>query len=400
MDNITHGLFGYALARALPPAIASSPAKRRALTWCSVLASNVPDADFVFGAFGDHAKLAYLLHHRGHTHTLAVALPLGVLVGVACAQLAHVETARDRRQVWWLGAAACTLHVLLDWFNNYGVHPFFPLDNRWYYGDFVFIVEPLLLAAMIPLLALGGESRGGRAFGWLLAALWIALVFVPAPLPAALGWTLTCLFALWLAAVRALRVAGAGTIAAVALIAALFFAGSRAAEARIHAGLQRRVPGERILDLASTPFPGNPLCWSAIAVSVDRGGTYRARYAHLTLVPAWLPPHACSLAPRGAITAPLRATGLADSAALAFDRGFEGSAGELRALARDRCDARALLRFARVPYWTRAGDGRLVLGDLRYDNDPSLNFAELPLGGACPDVTPPWVPPRADLLAP
>jgi len=411
MDNVTHALFGYALARALPPTIggiapaprggtmssAQGAAKRRALVWCSVLASNAPDADFVFGLFADNPKLAYLLHHRGHTHTLAVALPLGLLLGVACARLARVESARDRRHVWLLGAAAGALHVLLDWFNNYGVHPFYPFDNRWYYGDFVFIVEPLLLAAMIPLVAVGAESRAGRAIGWALCALWVALVFVPSQMPAGLAWSATFAFALWLAAVRRLRVRGAGTLAAVATVAAAFFVGSRAAEARIHAGLRSRAPDERILDLASAPFPGNPLCWSALAVSVDRAGVYRARQAYLTLAPAWLPPRACRLSLGGAKTAPLRPAGLAGSTALVFDRVFEARAAELHALAHDHCDARALLRFARVPYWTHV-DGNLVLGDMRYDNGADLDFADLPLGGACPGSIPPWVPPRTDLL--
>ena len=40
----------------------------------------------------------------------------------------------------------------LDFTNSYGVHPFWPVDNRWYYGDAVFIVEPLLWACSAPLL--------------------------------------------------------------------------------------------------------------------------------------------------------------------------------------------------------------------------------------------------------
>jgi len=397
MDNVTHALFGYALARAVPPAIAQGTAKRRALMWCSVLASNAPDADFVFGLFADNPKLSYLLHHRGHTHTLAVALPLGLLLGVACARLARVDSARDRRHVWLLGATAGALHVLLDWFNNYGVHPFFPFDNRWYYGDFVFIIEPLLLAAMIPLLALGAETRAGRAVGALLVALWVALVFVPAQMPVALAWSSTVVFALWLATVRALRVRGAGTLAAVAVVVAAFFIGSRAAEVRIHAGLRSRAPNERILDLASAPFPGNPLCWSALAVSLDPAGVYRARQVYLTLAPAWFAPHACRLSLGNSNTAPLRPVALAGSAALAFGGVFDAEAAELRTLARDHCDAHALLGFTRVPYWTRV-NGDLVLGDLRYDSGADLDFADLPIGGACPGSIPPWVPPRADLL--
>ena len=43
------------------------------------------------------------------------------------------------------------LHIGMDFTNNYGVHPFWPLSNRWFYGDAVFIAEPLLWAACAPL---------------------------------------------------------------------------------------------------------------------------------------------------------------------------------------------------------------------------------------------------------
>ena len=43
------------------------------------------------------------------------------------------------------------LHIGMDFTNNYGVHPFWPLFDRWFYGDAVFIAEPLLWAACAPL---------------------------------------------------------------------------------------------------------------------------------------------------------------------------------------------------------------------------------------------------------
>jgi hypothetical protein len=55
------------------------------------------------------------------------------------------------------------------------------------------------------------------------------------------------------------------------------------------------------------------------------------------------------------------------------------------------------LRFARVPYWT-SGREPALLGDLRYDSAPALEFAEMEVGGDCRDWIPPWLPPRADLL--
>jgi hypothetical protein len=75
---------------------------------------------------------------------------------------------------------------------------------------------------------------------------------------------------------------------------------------------------------------------------------------------------------------------------------------ELSALLESRCEARAFSRFARVPYITRpAADGSVVLGDLRYDRNPGLDFSDVSLQkeeGACPPYVPSWLPPRADLL--
>jgi inner membrane protein len=84
----------------------------------------------------------------------------------------------------------------------------------------------------------------------------------------------------------------------------------------------------------------------------------------------------------------------------------------LRALARDDCRFRAFLRFARAPYagtlargapganTARSAPG--VVGDLRYDRSPGLDFSDLPLDRAapCPKRVPPWIPPRSDLFGP
>jgi len=88
---------------------------------------------------------------------------------------------------------------------------------------------------------------------------------------------------------------------------------------------------------------------------------------------------------------------------------------ELRALAQDDCRFRAFLRFARAPYagtlargapgapganTARSAPG--VVGDLRYDRSPGLDFSDLPLDRAapCPKRVPPWIPPRSDLFGP
>ena len=64
------------------------------------------------------------------------------------------------------------------------------------------------------------------------------------------------------------------------------------------------------------------------------------------------------------------------------------------------CEAAAAMRFIRVP-WLAAVGPDLVLGDLRYDREKGLGFAEVALHdppGPCPRLVPDWRPPRDDLL--
>ncbi len=49
---------------------------------------------------------------------------------------------------------------------------------------------------------------------------------------------------------------------------------------------------------------------------------------------------------------------------------------QLRSVAKTNCEAAAALRFIRVP-WLAMVEGELVLGDLRYDLEPELGFAEI-----------------------
>jgi hypothetical protein len=72
----------------------------------------------------------------------------------------------------------------------------------------------------------------------------------------------------------------------------------------------------------------------------------------------------------------------------------------LRQLVAADCEAAAAMRFIRVP-WLAAVGKDAVLGDLRYDREKELGFAEVALRdppGLCPQPVPDWQPPRADLL--
>lgn len=385
MDNVTHSLLGVLLARAVDPWIGA----RRGALWAAILASNIPDADLLLNAVFDDAKLGYLVHHRGHTHTLVGALPLALGVA-AVARWRDPEAPFGRLVALAIGAAA--LHLGADAWNNYGVHPFWPFDDRWYYGDFVFIVEPWLWAALLPL---AWDTFRGRATRVGLAGLGLAMTALAA---AAVGPVAAVAFAAVLGALGLIQRRGGGWgVPAVGVLAVLggFGAGSRAAEATVRAAMAGARPGETVLDVALTPTPGVPWCWSGLVASRD-ADAYHARSLVLSQLPALTPPAACVIRRgSGERTAPMRPPDLEGGDGLGWGERFEAPFAELVTLAREECRVDAFLRYARVPWWAQEGD-RLVLGDLRYDFEPELGFAEVETRRTDPpdrrgcDHLPPW----------
>jgi inner membrane protein len=398
LDNVTHSLFGYALGRAVcrtrardePPQLLD-----RALVVTSVLASNAPDLDFVTGFFGGDRRLIYLLEHRGLSHTLLFALIFGALIGVGCARVMRLRAPRELWMLSLLGAAACLLHIGCDFLNDYGVHPLYPFDDRWFYGDSVFIVEPLWIAMLLPLPALFGGSRPTRILCRTLGLGLFALCLYLLPV-----WRTVAVTAVLVGAGIAQRKLGPHAVPAlVASLAVItvFALGSQLAEAQVREALETEVPAERILDIASSPAPADPSCHRALALSLDAHGTYRARIVSSQL---FTHSRACQLLPSRP-TAPLAAADVRGTDRVRFEATFAAPASELRALASAKCDAAALLRFIRVPFWLEQPEGT-VLGDLRYDRAPGLEFAERRLTGDCHGVGSfsRWAPPRSDLLAP
>ena len=194
VEPVTHMLTGACIARA-----AGFPARARYATAACVIAAELPDADYLYRLGG---PLVYFQHHRGWTHAFW-SLPLQAALVVLAFWLFDRLHRRDRKrysgdepasQRWLLlglmALLALCSHILLDWTNNYGVRPFAPWNPRWYAGELVFIVEPILLlfltlALVLPLVfrlvqgEIGGRrtrnnGRGLAATALLLcAALWI-----------------------------------------------------------------------------------------------------------------------------------------------------------------------------------------------------------------------------------
>lgn len=148
MDNVTHTLFGLALA-------ASGLSKRvgRGTTATIVLASNMPDVDIVFALFqGEQGMLL----RRGLTHSVLL-LPLFALV------LALLMKVFFRRQkllaLFFLSMLALAGHLFLDLLNSYGVVLLYPLSMKRFELAWTFIIDLWLAGLMAVPLLLGAAFR-------------------------------------------------------------------------------------------------------------------------------------------------------------------------------------------------------------------------------------------------
>jgi inner membrane protein len=410
MDNITHTLagllIGETISRVLPArASALAPARRRGMLLAiAAVASNLPDADLLYTMAAGH-KLAYLSQHRGYTHTVVGALVAVLLVLLALEGWSRwrraVLTRVDQWTVLLTLGASLLVHLGLDFTNSYGVHPWWPFDDRWYYGDAVFIVEPLLWACAAPLLFLlrGRPARTGiglvliaalaLSFGtrWVLPSSGIAVALLMAGLLVA-GW-------------RAPPKVGLGSaIAAWVAVTAVFASASGLAAQRLEGDFAARHPRARLLDHVLTPMPANPLCWDAIAVSME-DGRYELRRGVVAAAPGLVRASACpDRTLDDATTAPLRRSADDASDGMRWLDEYEVAAKEFASLTQAYCDAAVLMRFARTP-WIAAQPGGWIVGDLRFDREPGLGFAEIALAASahgCSTPMPPWAPPRGELL--
>jgi inner membrane protein len=409
VDNLTHTLAGVLLAEAVVQ-LRSRRNARISTSWrdtaylVAAITSNLPDLDFVYAGVTGR-PLGYLLHHRGHSHTIVVALGLALLTFAVVAAMARRSKAAwsrlDTSSILALCALGPLVHIAMDFTNNYGVHPFWPFYNGWVYGDAVFIVEPFFWAVTIPPLIFAARTRAARFILATVLALGVGLSWVVPFVPWAVALSVTVLALVAMIASRwaspAFRV-GLAAVASLGIVG-VFFAGSMTAKgiARRSAGIGDAV----VADIVVTPFPANPLCYSVLVVAT-RGGDYVVKRATVATMPTWMSSEQCPIDTADQPTAHIVPVDVPPRPEIRYRGEFIAPLSELVLLAHENCQASALMRFARVPYWVSSGKDQYIVGDLRYDRRPGLDFSDVLVPAhppSCPRAVPPWLPPRSSLLA-
>ena len=278
MDNLTHSLVGLAAAKA-----GFDKLSPRATAVCFIAAS-LPDSDILFLIFG--GRWQFLKYHRGITHSilgtivLATILPfLFYLVGYFSARRHWRPNAINLRPLLVASLITAATHPFMDWTNNYGIRLLLPWSSRWFYGDFVFIVDPFLwiafggaaflltskttiqiavwsvLALLLTyLVVLGPTQRGGLSDPTFVRIFWVSALVV-----------LVVLYRLRAAQRWGAKIGIAAFVLAGVYWGALAYAHIVAVnQSRSLAAVVARQNGETIMNLAAMPTLANPLQWQAV----------------------------------------------------------------------------------------------------------------------------------------
>jgi inner membrane protein len=380
VENLSHSLIGAALAEAALPGNATR-SQRTLFYVTGIVAANLPDADLLYTSITP-PPLGYLLHHRGHTHTVAGLIALAAVIGVISLIPALRRLVRPTEPRYGLLVlAALASHLVADSWNSYGVHPFWPLTNRWFYGDAVYILEPWLWGLLGVSAVMNTRSDRGRL---ILAGVLIAIpiaaaaVGVIAPfvlLPIAL---VVALFVLVFRS-RPARTRAWAAMAAVAVFVLASLGIGRAVRVVVELD-EMRAPYRHFVDAVLNPRPGNPLCWSVLVME-QAGDTLYLERGTIDVARRWSPIGACD-----------------GGASAGWTPVATQSVSGLRDAMHADCRVRAWLQFGRAPVLDAGW-----ISDARFGGTARGNFTAMAVANGasatdCPPHLTHWDLPRADVL--
>lgn len=371
MDNFSHSLFGAAVAESYIQIKKINKTTHPKITFwiyvTSILANNLPDFDLLLHWI-DPTPLGYLLNHRGWTHTLIGSFLLSLVLLIFLSRLPQKKT------LFFVALIGCQTHILLDFFNSYGVHPLWPISNHWYSLDSIFILEPLL---WIPLCLLWFSTlKKWSLFTLLLLALylwgWQHHLVVASSLVLPLSFlTMGFILILRKQIPKALTLLFMYTGLVV-----LFWSFQKVA--RIQTFKKLETTETKTIDLVFTNIPSNPFCWFYLAPQITAHDyiVVRGEWSLNAQLCPERPPSANRQEP---LTFPIKL-----------------SRADLPTK-HANCREQAWFRFARVPYWDPK-----KLTDLRFALNSSRNFStldrtEIKDKTSCPPLPAPWTPWRSDL---
>ena len=155
MDTLTHALSGALLARATAGDARALPLARRIAL--GTVAAAFPDADFVMSL---GSPIAYLLNHRGVTHSLVVLPIWAWLLAWLASRL--WRDPRGWRPYFAVAAMGVGIHIAGDLITSYGTMIFAPLSDARFALGTTFIIDPYFSGIILAGLAASGLWRASR----------------------------------------------------------------------------------------------------------------------------------------------------------------------------------------------------------------------------------------------
>lgn len=287
MDNLTHSLIGLAAAKAGLEKL--SPGT----TTLCILAANAPDSDILVLIFG--GRWAFLQHHRGITHSivgafaLAVALPLIFYLGDwLIARIRQREPSLKLMGLLLASLLVTATHPVLDWTNNYGMRFLLPWNPRWFYGDFVFIIDPFIWIVLGGAAFLLTSKTRKRVIVWIVIALvpsYIVLVGAAGPgapangIPLRVLWIVALIVLVTLYRRKIVERHGSNIGIAALITVTIYCAGLAMThavavrQAKLQAAGIANLNAEQVVKVAAMPSMANPVDWVCV-METDRA-SYR-----------------------------------------------------------------------------------------------------------------------------
>jgi inner membrane protein len=143
MDSVTH----LALGAALGDAVLGKKIGTRAMLW-GAIAGSLPDVDVLLHPFED--DLSFLIHHRGLSHSIFLALIVAPLLGWVMARWYRNEPSKTTLWNWIaLFFAGIGSHLLLDACTAYGTPLFMPFSDYRVAINNLFVIDPLFTLPLV-----------------------------------------------------------------------------------------------------------------------------------------------------------------------------------------------------------------------------------------------------------
>jgi inner membrane protein len=266
VENLAHTIVGATLAKS------GLDRKTPLATAALIVGANLPDIDNLGVFFG----MPYLDIHRGITHGFAGALVLSLaLAGFLWVLRSRASPAEKRPRflaLWCLSGIAILSHLLLDFLGAYGLRPWLPFSDTWYYGDLLRIVDPWIWIIFGSPLFLTARSLMRKSCWVGLALLLASLLGMTVGVGLALIWCGALL--LFSSAGHVIRKWGVNPAGLSLLVFVVYLAGVWMAHQRVlgnAAEMSDAIAGAPVRGIHALPsLPGRFWAWTIVIETTDR----------------------------------------------------------------------------------------------------------------------------------